>query len=65
MQKRIKYFVIQGFYGYCWEDVSFYSQGIRQANRRTARQEAYKDLKEYNLMGYAHRIIERYEIEED
>ena len=53
--------IIQGNYGQGWEDVSYYPCGVRQVNFGSAYKECKHDLAEYNLMGYPHRIIKRYE----
>lgn len=54
-------FIIQGNYGQGWEDVSSYPCGFRRVNFRAAWETCKQDFKEYCLMGYAHRIIKRYE----
>jgi hypothetical protein len=54
-------FIIQGNYGQGWEDVSYYPCGYRQVNYVQAFKSCKQDLREYNIMGYAHRIIKRYE----
>jgi hypothetical protein len=53
--------IIQGNYGQGWEDVSYYPCGYRRKNYRQAYKECKHDLAEYRLMGYSHRVIERYE----
>ena len=48
--------VIQGNYGYGWEDVSSYSKPDYENPQKSA----YHDLKEYNFSGTgSHRIIKR------
>lgn len=55
-------FIIQGNYGYGWEDLSSYDCGIRQVNFGQAWTACKKDLKEYNIAdNYPHRTIRRYE----
>lgn len=54
--------IIQGNYGYGWEDVSYYPCGFRQINYSKALRDCLHDLKEYNISGTGiHRYIKRYE----
>lgn len=57
--KYIYYWVIQGWYGYGWEDLSFYDQKERK------RKDVVKDLREYQLSDPSpKRIITRRELNE-
>lgn len=54
--------IIQGNYGYGWEDVSYYPCGYRQINYSTQNQLMRHDLKEYRASGQGrYRVIKRYE----
>ena len=58
--------IIQGNYGYGWEDVSYYPCGYRQVNYVKQAQLMRNDLKEYRLSGHgSYRVIRRYEPMED
>lgn len=62
MQKKELCFIVQGNYGYGWEDLTAHGCGIRQKDYCEAIKGARQDLKDYNMNeSYAHRIIERYE----
>lgn len=67
MQVKELNVIIQGNYGYGWEDVSWYPLGIRQCNYNTQMNLMRHDLKEYSASGCgSYRVIKRYEpIEED
>lgn len=56
-------FIIQGFYGYGWEDVSYYPCGKRQINFGEAWRSCKHDIKEYRFSepSVQFRIIKRYE----
>lgn len=54
--------IIQGNYGYGWEDVSYYPLGYRQCNYGEQMRLLRHDLNEYRLSGIGtYRVIERYE----
>lgn len=62
LQEKQLCFVIQGNYGYGWEDLSTYPCGERQKDYKQAKEDCMKDLREYNISeGYHHRVIKRYE----
>ena len=55
-------YIIQGNYGYGWEDVSYYPLGYRQCNYCSQMKLLRHDLYEYNRSGQgSYRIIKRYE----
>lgn len=57
--KYIYYWIIQGWYGYSWEDLSGYDQ------KEYKRSEVVKDLREYRISDNApKRIITRRELNE-
>lgn len=62
MKRRNKYcymYVIQGNYGYGWEDLSCYDKA------EYTRQQVFKDLKEYRISQDAPcRLVERRELNE-
>ena len=54
--------IIQGNYGYGWEDVSYYPLGYRQCNYIEQMKLLRHDLKEYRASGHGiYRVIGRYE----
>ena len=54
--------IIQGNYGYGWEDVSYYPLGYRQCNYGEQITLLKHDLKEYRASGQGiYRVIQRYE----
>ena len=54
--------IIQGNYGYGWEDVSFYPLGYRQKDYTEQTKLLRHDLKEYKLSRQGmYRVINRYE----
>lgn len=62
MQVNELNYIIQGNYGYGWEDVSWYPLGIRQCNYSEQTKLMRNDLKEYRASGCGtYRVIKRYE----
>lgn len=54
--------IIQGNYGYGWEDVSYYPCGLRQKDYVSQSTLMGHDLKEYRASGHGtYRVIKRYE----
>ena len=54
--------IIQGNYGYGWEDVSYYPLGYRQCNYSEQMKLLKHDLAEYRASGHgSYRVIDRYE----
>ena len=54
--------IIQGNYGYGWEDVSYYPLGYRQKDYSEQTKLLRHDLKEYRASGQGcYRVIKRYE----
>ena len=54
--------IIQGNYGYGWDDVSYYPLGYRQCNYGEQIKLLKHDLKEYRASGQGiYRVIQRYE----
>ena len=62
LQEKQLCFVIQGYYGYGWEDLSTYPCGVRQKDYFKAKNDCMKDLREYRISdNYPKRVIKRYE----
>lgn len=59
---RIEIKVIQGNYGYGWDDLTTYEFTGDEEKDRITRKELREDYKSYeeNEVGYQHRIITRY-----